>query len=90
MPSAMTKALIKHEIDGMLIDNYALTRFSKFFETEKNIRLETTIDHPITYGMVLPSGNTKTETCVRKYMKNYRNKIFGSISKQLKPLSKVG
>ncbi|KAK3738688.1 hypothetical protein QZH41_020338, partial [Actinostola sp. cb2023] len=89
MPSAMTKALKAHEIDGMLIDNYALTRFSQFFDTEKTIRLESTMDHSITYGMVLPSGNTKTETCVRRYMKNYRQEVFGSISKQLKPLSQL-
>ncbi|XP_028518307.1 uncharacterized protein LOC110250149 [Exaiptasia diaphana] len=86
-PSKMTKALKAHDIDGLLIDNYALTRFSKFFETEKTIRLESTIDHRISYGMVLPSGNTKTETCIRKYMKNYRQETFGSISKQLRPLS---
>ncbi|XP_031573022.1 uncharacterized protein LOC116307021 [Actinia tenebrosa] len=85
-PSTMTKALKKHEIDGLLIDNYALTRFSNDFAQEKNIRLESTIEHRINYGMVLPSDSNKAETCVRRYMKNYRQDIFTIIAKHLKPL----
>jgi hypothetical protein len=85
----MTRALKKHDIDGILIDNYALTRFSQFLEKEKNIRLESTIEHRIVYGMVLPSGSTRTEKCARRYMNNYRHEIFATISKQLKPLRRV-
>ena len=39
-PVAMTKAVQDFEIDGLLIDNYALTRFSQFLEKGQGLRVE--------------------------------------------------
>ncbi|EDO35761.1 predicted protein [Nematostella vectensis] len=84
-PVKITSALeVDKEIDGMLIDNYSLTRFSQL---SKKIRLEMTFNHAINYGMVIPSGSPRTEQCVRSFMKNYHHEIFDDlIAKQLKPL----
>ena len=81
----MTKALISQEVDGILIDNYALTRFSKMMAKE-SIRVERTIEHPIIYGLVLPTGSPKTTQCVRRYMDNFNHEIFEHIAKHLLPI----
>ena len=81
----MTSAVIHKDVDGILIDNYALTRFSKMMESDK-IRVERTIKHPITYGLVLPTGSPNTTTCVRRYVDNYNHELFEHIAKHLKPL----
>lgn len=85
-PVAMTKAVQDFEIDGLLIDNYALTRFSQFLEKGQGLRVERTIEHPITYGLVLPSGAPQTTQCVRRYMRNYNHEIFDHIAKYLIPI----
>ena len=82
----MTKAVQDFEIDGLLIDNYALTRFSQFLEKGQGLRVERTIEHPITYGLVLPSGAPQTTQCVRRYMRNYNHEIFDHIAKYLIPI----
>lgn len=84
-PASMTKAVKEQEVDGILIDNYALTRFSNLMEKEP-FRVERTIEHPITYGLVLPSGSPNTEHCVRRYMRNYNHEIFERIAKHLIPI----
>ena len=84
-PAKMTKAVMAQEVDGILIDNYALTRFSKMMEKE-SIRVERTIEHPITYGLVLPTGSPNTTQCVRRYMDNFNHEIFEHIAKHLKPI----
>lgn len=81
----MTKAVKEQEVDGILIDNYALTRFSNLMEKEP-FRVERTIEHPITYGLVLPSGSPNTEQCVRRYMRNFNHEIFERIAKHLIPI----
>lgn len=84
----MTKAVIHQEVDGILIDNYALTRFSKMME-EEPIRVERTIEHPITYGLVLPTGSPITTQCVRRYMDSFNHEIFMDIAKHLKPVKVI-
>lgn len=84
-PASMTKAVKEQEVDGILIDNYALTRFSNLMEKEP-FRVERTIEHPITYGLVLPSGSPNTEQCVRRYMRNFNHEIFERIAKHLIPI----
>ncbi|XP_078360358.1 uncharacterized protein LOC144644704 [Oculina patagonica] len=84
-PASMTQAVKYQEVDGILIDNYALTRFSNRMAKEP-FRVERTIEHPITYGLVLPSGSPNTEQCVRRYMKNFNHEIFERIAKHLKPI----
>ncbi|KAM7449007.1 hypothetical protein ABFA07_003010 [Porites harrisoni] len=84
-PAKMTTALMAQEVDGILIDNYALTRFSNWMEKEP-IRVERTIEHPITYGLVLPTGSPITTQCVRRYMTNFDHEIFDNIAKHLKPV----
>lgn len=84
-PAKMTNAVINQDVDGILIDNYALTRFSKLMENA-SIRVERTIEHPITYGLVLPTGSPNTTQCVRRYMDNFNHEIFEHIAKYLQPL----
>jgi len=84
-PAQITSAVKNKEVEGVLIDNYALTRFSNLMEDDP-IRLERTIEHPITYGLVLPTGSPRTAQCVRRYMDNYNHEIFEHIAKHLKPV----
>lgn len=84
-PVKMTNAVINQDVDGILIDNYALTRFSKMME-DASIRVERTIEHPITYGLVLPTGSPNTTQCVRRYMDNFNHEIFEHIAKYLQPI----
>ena len=50
------------------------------------IRIERTIEHPITYGMVLAGNSTRMADCARRYAENYPRKVFQRIADHLKPL----
>lgn len=85
LPAKMTLELRAQKVDGILIDNYALTPFPNMMKGDA-IRLEKTYDHPITYGIVLSAGSEKMEKCARRYVRNYRHEIFDHVSKYLVPL----
>ena len=81
----MTNALLKHEIDGALVDNYVITRSLNLIQKEP-IRIERYIDHSITYGVVLAKNSSKLETCFRKFLRNHPQEVFEIIAENLVPL----
>ena len=84
----MTRALIAKRIQGILIDNYALTRFSNYLQHD-HIRLHTVLEHKINYGLVMSphKGAEKTVKCVRRYLTNYNHDVFDYMAGQLQPIS---
>ena len=81
----MTKALLVHEIDGALVDNYVITHSLNLIQDEP-IRIERYIDHAITYGVVLASNSSKLETCFRRFLHNHPQEVFEIIAENLVPL----
>ena len=81
----MATELKNKTVDGILIDNYALTPFPDMMKDE-SIRLEKTYDHPITYGLVLSSGSEMMEECARRFVRDHAHEIFDDVSTYLVPL----
>lgn len=81
----MTKALLAHEIDGALVDNYVITHSLNLIQ-EEPIRIERYIDHQITYGVVLPKNSSRFETCLRQFLHNHPQETFEIIAANLVPL----
>ena len=81
----MTEALLAHEIDGALVDNYVLTHSLNLIQKEP-IRIERYIDHSITYGVVLPKNSSRFEKCVRSFLRNHPRETFEIIAANLVPL----
>lgn len=79
------EALKKGHINASLIDNYVLTSYHKFVKDEE-VRIETTYQQPITYGVVLRNNATNMEQCFRSYMRNHPQEVFEVIAKNLAPL----
>ncbi|EDO38832.1 predicted protein [Nematostella vectensis] len=83
--SAMNDALMDRTLNGSLIDNYVLTHYSKYLSTNP-IRIETTYDHPITYGLVVRHNSSRMVNCFRGYLRNHPQEVFEVIAKYLEPL----
>ncbi|XP_068753167.1 uncharacterized protein [Montipora capricornis] len=81
----LTQALLAHEIDGALVDNYVLTHSLNLIQ-EAPIRVERYVDHQITYGVVLAKNSSKLEKCVRKFLRNHPQEVFEIIASNLVPL----
>lgn len=81
----MTEALLVHEIDGALVDNYVITHSLNLIQDEP-IRIERYIDHAITYGVVLASNSSKLENCFRRFLHNHPQEVFEIIAENLVPL----
>ena len=81
----LTQALLAHEIDGALVDNYVLTHSLNLIQ-EEPIRIERYVDQQITYGVVLAKNSSKLEKCVRKFLRNHPQEVFEIIASNLVPL----
>lgn len=81
----MTGALLAHEIDGALVDNFVITHSLNLIQ-EEPIRIERYIDHQITYGVVLAKNSSKLEKCFRQFLHNHPQEVFEIIAANLVPL----
>ncbi|XP_031556522.1 uncharacterized protein LOC116293260 [Actinia tenebrosa] len=81
----MNKALLNQTLNGSLIDNYVLTHYSDYIKFNP-VRIETTYNHPITYGIVLRDNSSKMVECFRSYVRNHPQEVFEIIAKNLQPL----
>jgi len=81
----MTEALLAHEIDGALVDNFVITHSLNLIQDEP-IRIERYIDHQITYGVVLAKNSSKLEKCFRQFLHNHPQEVFEIIAANLVPL----
>lgn len=81
----VTKALLKSKIDGAFVDSFTITAHLDLIKSHP-IRTERTIEHPVTYGMVLAGNSTRMADCARRYLENYPRKVFQRIADHLKPL----
>ncbi|XP_068753162.1 uncharacterized protein [Montipora capricornis] len=77
----MTQALLAHEIDGALVDNYVLTTVNLIQEAP--IMIERYVEHQIIYGVVLAKNSSKLEKCVRKILRDHPQEVFEIISSNL-------
>lgn len=81
----MNKALLNQSLNGSLIDNYVLTHYSEYVKNHP-VRIETTYNHPITYGIAVKDNSTKMVKCFRTYVRNHPQEVFEIIAKNLQPL----
>ena len=72
----ITTALLKSEIDGAFVDSFIITAHLNLIRNHPGLRIERTIEHPVTYGMVLASNSSRMESCARRYVENYPRKVF--------------
>ena len=76
----------KKKLKGSLIDNYVLTYYSDFVKNNDDIRIETTYQHAITYGLVTRHNSSKMVSCFRRYIRNHPQEVFEVIANNLQPL----
>lgn len=67
------------------MDSFTITAHLDLIKSHP-IRTERTIEHPVTYGMVLAGNSTRMADCARSYLENYPRKVFQRIADHLKPL----
>ena len=82
----ITVALLKSEIDGAFIDSFIITAHLDLIKDHPGLRVERTIEHPVTYGMVLAGNSSQMANCARRYVENYPRRVFQKIAHHLKPL----
>lgn len=82
----MNEDLMTDKLKGSLIDNYVLTYYSDFVK-ENDVRIETTFEHAITYGLSIRSNaSSKMVACFRRYVRNHPQEAFEIIAQNLEPL----
>ncbi|KAJ7363511.1 hypothetical protein OS493_009666 [Desmophyllum pertusum] len=81
----ITDALLKSEIDGAFVDSFTITAHLNLIK-DHPIRIERTIEHPVTYGIVLAGNSSQMAECSRRYIENYPRRVFQNIADHLKPL----
>ncbi|KAK3735597.1 hypothetical protein QZH41_013716, partial [Actinostola sp. cb2023] len=81
----MNAALLNRSLSASLIDNYVLTYYHEYVK-DNPVRIETTYQHPITYGVVLRNNASKMTNCFRTYIRNHPQEVFEVIAKYLEPL----
>ena len=82
----ITEALLSSKIDGGFFDNFMITAHLNLIKDHPGLRVERTIEHPVTYGMVLAGNSSQMADCARRYAENYPRKVFQRIAHYLKPL----
>jgi len=82
----ITSALLKSEIDGAFVDSFMITAHLNLIKDHPGLRVERTIEHPVTYGMVLAGNSSQMANCGRRYVENYPRRVFQKIAHHLKPL----
>ena len=81
----MLEDLLVDKITGILIDSYVLT-FYRHFIKDVPIRIEETIEHKITYGVVLGPNSSVFGDCMSRYIDNHPQEVFEVIANNLPPL----
>lgn len=82
----MNEDLMTDKLKGSLIDNYVLTYYSDFVK-ENDVRIETTFEHSITYGLSIRSNaSSNMLACFRRYVRNHPQEAFEIIAQNLEPL----
>lgn len=82
----MNEDLMTDKLKGSLIDNYVLTYYSDFVK-ENDVRIETTFEHAITYGLSIRSNaSSNMLACFRRYVRNHPQEAFEIIAQNLEPL----
>ena len=83
----MNSDLLKERLKGSLIDNYVLTYYSAFVKDNDEVRIETTFEHAITYGLAVRANASSAKLeCFRRYLRNHPQEAFEIIAKNLEPL----
>lgn len=83
----MNSDLLAEKLKGSLIDNYVLTYYSDFVRVNDEVRIETTFEHAITYGLAVRSNASSDKLeCFRRYLRNHPQEAFEIIAKNLEPL----
>ena len=83
----MNSDLLEERLKGSLIDNYVLTYYSNFVKDNDEVRIETTFEHAITYGLAIRSNASSPRLeCFRRYLRNHPQESFEIIAKNLEPL----
>ena len=82
----MNEDLMTDKLKGSLIDNYVLTYYSDFVK-ENDVRIETTFEHAITYGLSIRSNaSSNMLACFKRYVRNHPQEAFEIIAQNLEPL----
>ena len=83
----MNSDLLAEKLKGSLIDNYVLTYYSDFVRVNDEVRIETTFEHAITYGLAVRSNASSDKLeCFQRYLRNHPQEVFEIIAKNLEPL----
>ncbi|XP_068689584.1 protein sidekick-1-like isoform X2 [Montipora foliosa] len=79
----VTKALLKREVQGILVDAYSAglrnDLFSKFEVSE-------IVDYKTAYGIVLSPRSTPLRKCFHRYLQSHRAELFKMIKSKVRPI----
>lgn len=67
------------------MDSYLLTYYHEVIRREP-VRVNENLEQPINYGLVLAPNSENFTKCFTRYIQDNPQKIFQSISQNLKPL----
>ena len=79
----VTEALLKREVQGILVDAYSAglrnDLFSKFKVSE-------IVDYKTAYGIVLSPRSTSLRKCFHRYLQSHRAELFKMIESKVRPI----
>lgn len=77
--------LTSNQLHGGIIDNFILSSIQPVLQKEK-LRIEREFPYSVTYGVAIRENAKTTEKCFRRYVHHYPQRMFETISKELKPV----
>ena len=73
------------ELEVAIMDNYLLSHFHKIIKREP-VRVQSNLEQPINYGLVMAPNSNKLAACFRDFVRNNPQDIFDIIRSNLNPL----
>ena len=84
----VAQALIKKEVDGILVDTYSAGLRGDLFNRPE-LLVSKIIDYKSAYGVVFSSSTNRLRKCFRRYMVSHKAEIFEMVKKKVKPIEVI-
>ena len=81
----LSEALLRREVDGILIDAYAGGTQKHLF-SKPSVRVARVIDHQTAYGVVIGGDSMRLRHCFYGYMRSHQAEIFKWVEELVEPI----
>ncbi|XP_068752749.1 uncharacterized protein [Montipora capricornis] len=79
----VTEALLKREVQGILVDAYSAGLRNDLFSKFEVIEI---VDYKTAYGIVLSPRSTSLRKCFHRYLQSHRAEVFKMIKGKVRPI----